>query len=133
MTLRRTPIKVICSSVTAHFRRTASHVPPIDQIANRYPRESADQSGETFLAAMQVDALAKPIGGLYAGDARLPGIDLPGVDVKDVGHPRAQDRAYALTPQRIGDEPEIAAPTPRYPPFAEPDTRHARFMETIAE
>src|SRR5258707_14214839 len=108
-------------------------MPSIDEIADRQPLETADKRSEARLATVKVHALAKPIGRLDAGDERLARIDLPRVDVKDVGHPGAQDRTHALNPQRVGNEPEIAAPTPRNPAFAESDARHTRFLEAIAE
>src|SRR5437588_6569657 len=94
--------------VNAQLRRATTRVPPIDEIAERHPLESANKRGEALLASMKVDALAKPIGCLDPRHARLPRIDLPRVDVKDVRHSGAQDRAHALKPQREGNEPEVA-------------------------
>lgn len=90
-------------------------LPLVDEIADRHPFESANKRGESLFAAMEVDALTKSIGKIDPGSPRLPWIDLPRVNVKDVRPPGAQDRMHAREPQGVGNEPEIAAAAPRDP------------------
>ena len=43
-------IKVICSSVTGHFRGSVTDVPFVDEITDRHPLEIAHERGEALLA-----------------------------------------------------------------------------------
>jgi hypothetical protein len=87
-------------------------VPSIDEIADRHPLEISDKRSEALLTPVKIDSMTKSMCGLDPGYTRLPGIDLPRVDVKDIGHPGAQDRAHALKPQWIRNQPEVTASAP---------------------
>ena len=114
-------------------RIAMARVPPINEITERHPPESADERGEALLTPMQIDPLAKPVDRLDAGHMRLPWINLPRVDVKYVRVSGVQDRAHALEPHRIGNETKVAATPPRDPAPPEPNARDTDFVEPIAK
>src|SRR6516225_3042726 len=65
--------------------------------------------------------------------ARLPGIDLPRMEIEDVRQSGALYCANALVPQSVGNQKEIAAAAPRDPAPAKADARDADFVEPVAE
>ena len=115
------------------MRAVTAGVEAVDQIAKRNPVERPNKGGKAPFTSLKVDALPKLICRLDPGHTGLTRIDLPRVDVKNVGGLRAQNPAHAPQPHQIGSKAEVAATAPRDSALAQPNTRNTDFVKTIAE
>src|ERR1043166_4381428 len=121
---------------TVEYRRFSARMagrPAVDQLTERHPLESGDQRREAFFAAFEIDPVPESGDRVEAVHVRLPGIDLPWMQIEDVRTSRTQDRTPPPAPHPVRDEPKIPAASPGDPAPAHSHAGNSGFVKIFAE
>ncbi len=100
------------------------------QIGDGRPLEIVEQARESRLAAGQVVVMAERVGGLEPLHAWLPRVNLPWMDVEDIGPAAPQNAPDAMREQTVREEAKVAPARPRYAEMADPERAHEDLVQS---